>query len=319
MHPLIIGNLPESNKVGGVVIFVSRLLSVSRYLNSNDYVFYSTKNRNIFRLIPLIYRSLFVHFNGSNPLAMLFVSTICFLFGKKLILSIHAQVGISSRFLNLTEKWAIKLAHKPVVGAGSIGSARKFNDNSVVISSFIVPEVTVDSVVDEAVFSARGKTIFCTNAVNFAFQSNGKEIYGISYLIDYFSNKNDCVLIVVDTSGEYYVHFKDKQASNVVFINRDIDFSYLLKRSDCFIRFTSTDGDSLSVMESVFLNVPVIATDCIIRHESCILCEFGNLKSLDLAVEKFLNGDFQFVRVESAVQHYDALYDLVSSSVSFVK
>ena len=225
MHPLIIGNLPESNKVGGVVIFVSRLLSVSRYLNSNDYVFYSTKNRNIFRLIPLIYKSLFVHFNGSNPLAMLFVSIICFLFGKKLILSIHGQVGISSRFLNLTEKWAIKLAHKPVVGAGSIGSARKFNDNSVVISSFIVPEVTVDSVVDEAVFSARGKTIFCTNAVNFAFQSNGKEIYGISYLIDYFSNKNDCVLIVVDTSGEYYVHFKDKQASNVVFINRDIDFS----------------------------------------------------------------------------------------------
>jgi len=315
MHPLIIGSLPEPNNIGGVVIFVSRLLSVSKYLKSNDYVFYSTKNRNIFRLIPFIRRALFVHFNGSNPLAMLFVSTICLLLGKKLILSIHGQVGRSNRFLNLTEKWAIKLAHKPVVGVGSIEKASKFNNNSIVISSFIVPEVTVDAVVDEAVFLGKGKTIFCTNANNFAFQSNGDEIYGISFLVDYFSNQNDSVLIVADTSSAYYKHFKDKLTSNVVFINRDIDFSYLLKRSDCFIRFTSTDGDSLSVMESLFLNVPVIATDCIIRHEACILCQFGNLESLDIAIKKFTNGDFELSIVESAEKHYDALYEVVSSSI----
>ena len=62
-------------------------------------------------------------------------------------------------------------------------------------------------------------------------------------------------------------------------------------------------------MESLFFNTPVIASDCIIRDESCILCQFGNLVSLDSAVEKFKNGDFHSSSVESAEKHYDALYD----------
>ena len=313
MLPLIMGSLPEPNNIGGVVIFVSRLLSASKYLNACDYVFYSTRNRNVLHLIPIINRASFVHFNGSNPIAMLIVAAICFLLRKKLILSIHAEVGISNRILNLLERWAIKLAHKPVVGQGSISKAHKFNSNSLVISSFIIPEITMDPIVDNALILGENKKIFCTNANDFVFQNSGEEVYGISYLVDYFSSKDDSILIVADTSGKYTVNFKDQQPPNVLFINQDINFSYLLSKSDCFIRYTSTDGDSLSVMESIFLGTPVIATDCISRHESCLLCEFGNLQSLDFAIERFKVGDFQLLQVESAEKHYDALYEEVLS------
>lgn len=313
--PLIIGRLPEPNNIGGVVVFVSRLLASSKYLNANGYTFYSTKDRNILNLIPYIYRSLFVHYNGSNPLAMFVVALICFLFRKKLILSIHSEVGQYRGFKNLIEKWAIKLAYKPVVGQGSIVRAFKVNTKSVVIPSFIVPTVVEDPIVDKILSTRKGKKTFCTNANKFALQSNGDEIYGICHLVEYFSNKNDSILIVVDTSKEYANFFEGKYTPNVIFLNEDINFSYLIKRCDCFIRFTSTDGDSISVMESLFLKVPVIATDCIKRHGSCILCRYGNFKSLDLAIEKLNNCDFSFEKVETADLYYDELYiDLSTSS-----
>ena len=324
MAPLIIGSLPEPNNIGGVVIFTSRLLKSSNYLQANDYIFYSTKNRNIFLLIPLIYRSLFVHFNGSNPVAMFFISLICFLFNKKLILSIHGQIGVhagASRwagwFLNLLQSCSISLAYKPVVGVGSINRALKANKNAIVIPSFIEPEIIVESIVDEIISLNKGKTIFCTNANRLAFDNNGNEIYGISYLIDYFSKQENSLLVVSDTSGTYYEHFNKINPPNVVFINQDINFSYLLQKSNCFIRFTSTDGDSLSIMESLFLKVPVIATDCIVRNQSCILCQFGNIQSLSYAIDSFKEGDFEITDVESGVSDYDALYLELSLPADF--
>ena len=313
MHPLIIGSLPELNNIGGIAIFVSRLLASSEYLNSNEYVFFSTKSRNPLLLIPFIYRSSFVHFNGCNPLAMVFIALMCFLFRKKLILSIHGQVGRSSRLLNIIEKYSIKLAYKPVVGIGSIKKASTFNKDSIVISSFIAPTFNIDSVVDEVISKISQKKIFCTNANSFVFDNNGNEIYGISYLINYFSKQEDSTLIVVDASGDYQEHYKDKRPPNVIFINEDIDFCYLLKKSDCFIRFTSTDGDSISIMESLFFNIPVIATDCIIRNDACILCKYANSKSLELAVDRFNKGDFRLsAEIESAEKYYDNLYKELS-------
>jgi len=243
---------------------------------------------------------------------MFYIATICKFLRKKLILSIHGEVGRSSRFLNLLEGFAIKLADTPVVGVGSIKKASKLNQRSVVISSFIAPTVTKDPIVDEVLSALKGKIVFCTNANGLAFDHNGDEIYGISYLVDYFSLQADSVLIVADTSGAYSNKFKNQVTENVVFINRDIDFCYLLQRSKCFIRFTSTDGDSVTVMESLFFNIPVIASDCISRHKACVLCEFGNLTSLGIAIKNIKNGQVQVTSVESAEKYYDALYEEVS-------
>lgn len=324
MLPLIIGSLPEPNNIGGVAIFTSRLLKSSNYLEANDYIFHSTKNRNIFSLIPLIYRSLFVHFNGSNPMAMFYISIVCLLFNKKLILSIHGEVGVHAgvswwvgRFFNLLQRFSIKLAHRPVVGIGSISEALKINKDSIIIPSFIEPEITSESIVDEIISSHKGKRIFSTNANRVAYDNNGDEIYGICYLVDYFSHQNDSLLIVSDTSGSYYEHFNKINPPNVVFINQDINFSYLLQKSDCFIRFTSTDGDSLSIIESLFLKVPVIATDCILRNQSCILCEYGNIQSLSDAIDSFKRNDYEITEVQSGISYYDNLYKELSSTTNF--
>ena len=312
MGPLIIGRVPELNNIGGVGIFTSRLLLSSEFLRSNDYDFYSTINKNPIDLTLRIYRSTFVHFNGSNALMMFAVTALCQLLGKKLILSIHGEVGLGRGTLRLIEKWAIKLAYIPVVGAGSFSKAIRINNRSEKASAFIPPSNTHDSYVDSVIASIKGKKIFCTNANNFVFDSNGREIYGVLFLVKYFASQNDSVLVIVDSSGAYSKQFSREKSPNVIFINQDVDFCHLLINSHCFIRFTSTDGDSISVMESLFFNIPVIATDCITRPVSCIPCQYGDLQSLDHAVNMFKAGNYKVVGVNSVLTYYDALYEQLS-------
>jgi glycosyltransferase involved in cell wall biosynthesis len=312
MGPLIIGRMPEPNNIGGVVIFTSRLLLSSRFLRSNAHNFYSTKNKKPIDLILRIYRSTFVHFNGSNELMMFAVAAICQLLGKKLILSIHGELGRARGMLRLMEKWAIKLAYIPVVGEASFSKAIRINRRSGKASAFIPPSNTGDDYVDSVIASIKGKKIFCTNANNFVFDSNGREIYGILFFVKYFASQNDSVLVIVNPSGAYNKHFSREKTPNVIFINQDVDFCHLIIHSHCFIRFTTTDGDSISIMESLFFNTPVIATDCISRPVSCIPCQYGDLQSLDHAVNIFKAGNYKVVGVNSALTYYDALYEKLS-------
>lgn len=315
MRPLIIGRIPETNNIGGVGIFVSRLFASSAYLKKNEYTFYSTKYNRPFQLVKSIFRSSFVHFNGSNPLAMFLVSMICFVFNKKLILSIHGEVGLAKGISKKLEEFAIKLAHTPVVGEGSKLVSIKLNACTEVSSAFIPPISTSDKAIDDVVKPLNGKKIFCTNANSYSFDSHGREIYGITSLVTYFENRDDHTLIVVDSSKQYSNFYKGSNFKNVIFITDDVDFCYLIQKSFCFIRFTSTDGDSVSIKESLFFNVPVIASDCITRPKSCILCNFANVSSLDDAIKSVENDGFKNCQVESAAIFYDNLYQRISNSI----
>ncbi|EAS46291.1 hypothetical protein GB2207_06004 [marine gamma proteobacterium HTCC2207] len=316
MVPLIIGRIPEVNNIGGVGIFVSRLLVSSKYLNSIGYTFYSTKKWQLLKLIRVIYQSSFVHFNGSNPAAMFFVALVCKVLDKELILSIHSEVGISKGVLKRLEEYAIKLAHAPVVGIGSEAVAKALNSRTETSSAFIPPIQSDDLFVDSVLKSLSNKKIFCTNANAFNFDSFGREIYGITCLVDYFENQGDYTLVVVDSSGAYTSYYESKNFSNVVFIDRDIDFCYLIQNSFCFVRFTSTDGDAVSVMESLSYGVPVIATDCVLRPDTCILCKYGDTLSLRAAIETLERDGSMTLDVVSASIFYDKLYEKLSKSTS---
>lgn len=48
--------------------------------------------------------------------------------------------------------------------------------------------------------------------------------------------------------------------------------------SDCYIRFTATDGDSLAVREALYFNKKVIASNIVDRPEGVELVEFDKNK-----------------------------------------
>jgi glycosyltransferase involved in cell wall biosynthesis len=72
--------------------------------------------------------------------------------------------------------------------------------------------------------------------------------------------------------------------NNILFLTGNHSFFEVLKMSNCFIRNTSTDGDSLSIKEALYIGLPVIATDCVSRPKGVKLINYNDISSLDMAI-----------------------------------
>jgi hypothetical protein len=64
------------------------------------------------------------------------------------------------------------------------------------------------------------------------------------------------------------------------------DFNAVLKETDSMIRYTTTDGDSISVKEALYAGKSVIATNVVDRPHDVILIN-NNIDDLKKAVTSF--------------------------------
>lgn len=140
------------------------------------------------------------------------------------------------------------------------------------------------------------KKIVVSNAFRIT-EFNDEDLYGFDLCLQAFSDlkvakKASLIFVVSDTSfnqkkiESYQDHIKkNKLDSNILFHLGAIDFYTLLTMADVSIRSTNTDGDALSVRESIYLNIPCIASDCVVRPIQTVL--FKNRSSEDL-IDKLL-------------------------------
>jgi hypothetical protein len=152
----------------------------------------------------------------------------------------------------------------------SFDYSKQLNSSAKNISSFIAPTLNDYSLGDKhlnqvLLMKAKFKFVFCTNASDLAFDKFGSEIYSLSLLLDIFKELNQFGLIISDPSGKNFKEYSDRISKNVMFINSPHSFLGVLNKSDCLIRATTTDGDSLSVKEALYIGKPVICSDCIDR------------------------------------------------------
>jgi glycosyltransferase involved in cell wall biosynthesis len=75
-------------------------------------------------------------------------------------------------------------------------------------------------------------------------------------------------------------NFKTKNNNEMLFVGNYIDFSSLIKRSNVVVRPTRSDGDALTVRESLHFDTPIIASDCSVRPKGTILFNTGDEKDL---------------------------------------
>jgi glycosyltransferase involved in cell wall biosynthesis len=101
---------------------------------------------------------------------------------------------------------------------------------------------------------------------------------------------------------------------NILFWTEPLDGPHhLWARADVFVRATNTDGDAISVRESLSLRVPVVASDASPRPPGVSLFAAGNLVSLlhatrgVLAHPKMLFDKFSDVDLND---HFTSLVDL---------
>tara|TARA_B110000908_G_C10133161_1_gene393190 strand:- start:37 stop:996 length:960 start_codon:yes stop_codon:yes gene_type:complete len=288
---LIIGRTPPP--IGGVSIHTSRLLDLCEELNIK-YEFYDLQKFNLITFLKAILFSNKSHLHANNPILLFLYSLICFLLQKHSIITIHGNLGTYNYFLTYFEKLSLRLCTTPItLNNYSFETAKKLNVNTRKLSAFIPPIKTIALSYEylNKINSTGSKenTLFCTNAYDYVFDKEGNEIYGIFSLVDYFNKSPNKRLVISDPKGSYFSYSKNnniKIEKNIVFLTGDHSFFEVLKLANCFIRNTSTDGDSLSVKEALFLGVSVIATNCVDRPPGVTLIKCKNSWSLENAINK---------------------------------
>lgn len=287
---IIVGTLPETSYLGGVSIHVQRLLQ-SLDARGVDYSFCDYKSRGVMAsCLYVVRRRGCVHLHISNPILLLLFVLCCKLSLSRCIFTLHGNYGRYSGVKRLCLEAALRLADVPVaINEASYEACRRVNANTRFIPVFIPPlaetTLTGDVLQIVAACKERRRPIVSTNASTYSTDKDGNDVYGIDFLVGYFSAHPEYTLLISDPKGAYRQQYPET-ADNVVFIAQPHSYYELLKQVDVFVRNTSTDGDALSVKEALSLNVPALCTDSVNRPSGVILFTYSDQESFALALEE---------------------------------
>lgn len=323
---LIIGNLPPP--IGGVTIHVKRLI------DSLDYKKFQYEHRELIKskllwlLLECLYRFSIIHLHTSSPLVRFVFSVL-----RKtnvfqvLIITYHGNLGRFKSLKNWLDIISIKFTDIPVVlNEESYKIAKSLNKNSRLMTAFIPPLESETLVVEIQESLSKliksKKIIFCTNAYNLSYDKHNNEIYSGTFLLKFFSKSENQKFgfVFSDPSGNYKKHIEKLDiilTPNILLISESHSFFEILKKTDCFIRCTTTDGDPLSVKEALYLKKIVFATDVISRPHEVLTFRLNNkaeeLQQLINKTEELQNA-VKFQQIYSGANELLDLYQEVSQS-----
>jgi len=300
----ICGPFPEP--VGGVSMHIRRLGAALNVFFDFEIIdesplkkpgIFNIRCFNFFKYVQIIFSSDLVHVNSSVSVFRLLHVFFSRILGKPVLVTVHSFRN--ANWLNRVFDFiSFVFASKIVVVSHEISS--RFRFDHVVIPAFIKPssaDFYLSEFFSDLVKKIRheGKGVVVSNAYRLDFLL-GKEIYGFSDLIHLFrdSSVSDRYSIILNVSSldgcsdvfdGYLKLIKDNCLENSVYLySKPLNFVGLLKVSDVFIRATVTDGDALSVRESLMLDVKTIASDCVVRPAGTITYETGDISSLKNAL-----------------------------------
>jgi hypothetical protein len=172
-----------------------------------------------------------------------------------------------------------------------------------VVSPFLPPiekEEDIQSLPEDArKFLDNHFPIISSNGSKIMFYNN-IDLYGIDLLVELcYLLKSDYpdigIIFSLPVVGDsaYYEKIKQrireyKIASNFFFLNKKIPFYPILKKSHLFIRPTNTDGDSISLRESLYFSKPTISSDAVERPSGTILFKNRDINDLHAKVKKVM-------------------------------
>lgn len=312
---IISGNIDYSQHVGGVGMHVHRLL---KKLVEPEVPLYETSDYRIDGILTQlkkISRADVVHLHVSNPyMRFLFAITIK-LMGKTSVLTVHGNYGRFRGLKSCADRMALQMVDEPVlINKESYEKVHGFNKRAVYIPAFIIPiegeEILakeVETVISE--IKKDGKPIVVTSTNRRAFTDEGKEIYGIDFLVKYFTNHNKYNFFILDPFSEYKYVYEGEIPYNIKIISGPYSFCGMMRMADYVIRNTATDGDAFSVKEALWLHKPIIVSDVVSRPEGVFLFHYCDNQSLEKAMEKAENykGEIS-LKENDGVDGYRGLY-----------
>lgn len=296
------------NRPGGVGIHVNRLMDYLE-LHNIPFTLANYENENSIKLAKAIRRAKVVHLHISNPVMQFMTTVFCRFLGKKTIVTLHGNYGRFSNIKNWMVRCTLRLATVPVViNQTSYEQCHSLNKRMRLIPAFIPPQkeeklqLEIEQLLSD--IHKKGQLIVSTNAYDFAYDKEGKEIYGISFLIDYFRNDPKYALLISDPSGNYSKKYQ--RGNSIYLIGYPHSYFELLKQADIFVRNTSTDGDSVSVKESLSLAKPTLCSDAVDRPQGVITFKYSDKLSFEESLKKI--GATPVVHMEDAAADIVDIY-----------
>ena len=167
-------------------------------------------------------------------------------------------------------------------------------------------------------FIQKHQPIISANAFMIRFY-NGQDLYGTDMCIELctrlkkdFTNIGFVFSLPNIGDYEYFKKMHTRIGENMIkdnflFITKAYQFYPILMKSDIFVRPTNTEGDSLSIRESLQFKVPVVASDVAERAEGTILFKNRDLDDFYEKVKDVLdNYDKHKKRLEEVVMEDNA-------------
>lgn len=335
----LIGPLPAP--IGGVSIHIQRLnilleregfeialIDEAPITKKDTFNFRSLNFYNYFRII---YSSDIIHVHSSLTIFRIFHILSCFLLRKNVIVTLHSW-RIKSVFLKKIQKFLFSKADV-LICVNNIISESIDLKNTVVRPAFIQPCMAYEKDLDIDIVNwinlkkQNGMMVISSNAYRLQLH-NSVDLYGLDMainMVDFlvFEKKQNVALIFVVST----VHGNDQMFSdyieqikrmnlteNINLIQKgELSFVKLIELSDFTCRLTNTDGDALSIRESLYLGKPVVASDIVERPEGAIIFRTRdqmdlNNTMLDLIQDKTKQNVY-LKHEYDAVEFYSTLYN----------
>ncbi len=319
---LIISSYIDDKPLGGVTMHVHRLIKTVIEPHVSSYILCDYKNEGIITWIRKIKEANVMHIHASSPYLKLFLVISARVFGTVSLLTIHGRYGSFNKWRNFFNKLALIICNVPIlINKESYEAVSSFKKTAVYLPAFLPPikeEEKLSNDIESLItnIKSNGNPLFVTNASSMAFTDDGLEIYGIRFLIDYFSKKKEFNLLILDPQGQYYSSYKNCLPHNITIVTGNHSFCGVMERADVVIRNTPIDGDSFSVKEALYYRIKILATDAVSRPRGVILYHYNDDISFEKAVTSALKSqeDIDYVE-ENSIQMYMDLYTNLGVSV----
>lgn len=271
---LIAGICPPP--IGGVSVHVQRLFFLSR-------IAFPEIEIRLFQKFPdigLLFNCHLVHVHFGHPVKRFFLVSLCKLFRCKVIVTLHGDYSRTKGLALLLTMATARLSDQWItLNESTFNFFSQKVSNVSLESSFLKPikgELASLSLTDRE-FLSKAKALFQlivsvpTYRLDFF---EGREIYGVFDVLQQACQLKDILFVVSDPSGTYRNQALSsalKVPNNVRLISYSHSLIEVLEYCDVLLRNTSTDGDSVSVKEALFLGKIVLATKVVSRPEGVIL------------------------------------------------
>ncbi len=294
-------------------------IDIKRVGNSKAIGFLKT----IFFLYSLKYDV--IHFHVSSMGRFLYVGFLYFLFvDSKSVRVITIHSGSFPKFVSSLNNFK-KIVLKKIISMfdGIIAVSEEIRESLFsigvegkfvhVIPAFLPSSPFADPSIDSIIETAKNKNQ--TLVVTSGYATN---IYQYETIIDAISSSslNEDVFFIICIYNEFdesYFSFimKKLNAIKSYTICKNLSasiFAYVLMKSDIYVRATVHDGDCVAIREANYFGKHVVASDCVLRPDFCVLFETSNSDSLACALNKIINGQLCELRdMKSGKNYYEQI------------